>query len=175
MKLYELSEAYRLLQRMEDEDGLDFSKAIEEIQEEAEAKLISIAKLLRELEAEESAYKAEIDRMQKRAKSLSKKSEALKAYAFQHMTGTGITEVEGDTIKISIQKSQPVCEVTDQSAVPSNLKKVTLEIPGNEVPEELLHFSKGETVSKKAVIDLWKKGFAVGGTEVRDGSYVRIR
>ena len=175
MKLYELSESYRMLQRMEESEGVNFVQALEDLQDEAEFKLVNIAKLLREIEAEETAISVEIQRLQNKKRAVEKKTDSLKAYVQANMETLGMREAADEIIKISLHDCPPSCRVTDESIIPSNFIEYTLNIPGHELPEDMHHFVKEHHVNKGKVLKSWKDGVAIPGTDVVKESSVRIR
>lgn len=82
-KLYEISERFNTLVDFDmstDDDVKAFSALMNEVQGEFEDKAENICKLIRNLQSEAEAFKAEKQRFEKKQKALENKADALKSY-----------------------------------------------------------------------------------------------
>ena len=80
MKLYEITEQLRQLMAMDDVPPEQLQDTLDMVNDEFEAKAENIAMLIREMVLDAEGYKAEIDRLSDRKKSLDNKVESLKDY-----------------------------------------------------------------------------------------------
>ena len=173
MKLYELAEAYRSIEALMQEEGDGWEKALDDTREEIGVKLVNIAKLVREIEAEGKAYQAEANRMTAHFQSAVNRVDRLKAYAQTHMEALGLDKVQGDVIGLRLQKGPPQVEVVSEGLIPSNFIRGTIIRPLNELPEEL-QTEAIRAVDKRAILDVLKSGASVPGTEVVQRKHLRI-
>lgn len=82
-KLYEISESFNTLVDFDmstDDDVKAFSALMNEVQGAFEDKAENICKLIRNLQSEAEAFKAEKQRLEKKQKALENKADALKSY-----------------------------------------------------------------------------------------------
>lgn len=173
MKLYELSEAFRTLSDLV-EEGEDFSEALSQIQEELEAKVIGVAYVIKELTASKEAIQSEVDRLAKKMSSVDSSIARLKTYLVTEMQVADVQAVKQPIMTVRLQKSPASCSIVDVSKIPSNFRTSTLKIPTNNLPESMLEFVTDEVVDKKKIIELWKSGTDIAGTEVTQSMHVRI-
>ncbi len=121
IKLYQLNEAYQNIINLDlDEDALKL--AVDSIQSEVGVKAENIAIVLRTLEAENNAYKAEIERFKALAKSNDSKINYLKSYLSQTLQDMNIDKLSTDKFKFSFRKSQAV-KITDEKLIPKEFIK----------------------------------------------------
>ena len=121
--LYELSGAWQLLENLEADTG-DFGKALEEIQEAFSQKAENIAKLVRNLEAEADAYKAEADRLNAAGTARRNKAASLKDYLRRNMEELDIDRLEAGLFKLALQDSPPACEIINEEEVPEDYREL---------------------------------------------------
>ena len=154
MKLYELAESYHRIEALFDEEGADWEKALDEITEDFNTKAESVAKMVREFEAEAKIYSD-------KASAATNKARSLKAYLQANMLATGIQNVKGQLLNIFLQKSPPSCNIIDESQIPDEYIRV---IPEQKEPD------------RKAIIEAHKKGITVPGVEIiKDNRYILIK
>ena len=110
--LYAMSEAYTAafndLMTMEDMDEQTIADTLEGLQGELHEKMLNVAKWQQGLEAEATAIKNAIGKMQERMKSKQKQAERLKAYLSDLMLKTGETKVSDPFVSLSFRKSESV-------------------------------------------------------------------
>lgn len=164
LKLYELAEAYRALEdilALDEAERADWQEALDRIGGQIEDKLLSIARLVQNFRASEEAYKAEAERLVKRAKSMADRAEWLKGYAKNAMLEADIPEVKG-TPGVRLQlNSQPSVEIT---------------VGVDALPERYIRHISYDEANKQAMIDDWKAGgwVAIDGVALYRGKHIRI-
>lgn len=147
MTLYEMSEAAKQLYNLLEAGEIDeqtVSDTMESIG--ADEKLESYIYVQKSLEAEIAAFKAEIDRMTDRKRSLEKQVERLKQAQIDFMTATGQKKANAGTFSLSIRETKS-CEIIDESAIP---REYLREIPAKYEPDKkmmLAALKNGETIS----------------------------
>ena len=160
MKLYELSTAYVALRDLI-EEGQDFEESLNQISDEFDYKVESVAKMVREFEAEAKALSEEGKKFMERANAANNKAASLKSYLLNEMQAVGKDKIEGKLLKVALQKSPPSCHVINEAEIPADFIRI---IPEQREPD------------KKAIIDAWKQGTVVPGVEIQaDKKYVVIR
>lgn len=169
MKLYEINSRYQAVMDAIEEAGgeLDDTLAAElnAVEDELAVKVENICKLVRNLTAEEEAFKAEADRLRDKARAKSNAVERIKEFLKVNLETMGIekTESADGLFKVAIQKnSQPAIMWRGlPESIPADLRKAP-------PPPEL---------DKKAVLD----GFKAGNIKPSDmlsieyGTHLRIR
>jgi len=155
VKLYELTEAYRLLQ---DEEA-DYEVALEQIGDAFEVKAENVAKVIRELEAEAKAYEDEISRMAGIKTARENRVKSLKGYLQANMEAAGIEKVKGSVLSVGLQNSPPSCEIVDESQVPDDYKEERISI----------------YINRKSITDALKAGGEIPGTVLTQSRHIRIR
>ena len=124
----------------------------------ADFKLEAYAKIIRQLEADEAAYKAEAERLAKKAKTAHNGIERLKNGILMYMEAGHLDKTDAGLFKLSIRKTQAI-QVTDIDKVPGMFKKLKTEY----------------SVDKMAVKDAFKRGVtSIEGVEVVENKSVRI-
>ena len=147
-KLYELTDDLLVLQEMLEEavDDQCLLDTLEGVQGEYEFKLEAYAKVIKNLEAEVEAFKAEAKRLTDKRKVLENNIERLKKAMFDSMNATGTTKVKGQIFTVAIQKNGGkvpviVAKDADLSLLPDSLVVVT-ESPNLDAIRELLEAGK---------------------------------
>lgn len=157
--LYDLVGQYLEIYNMDidEETKLDTIEALG-LDEEIETKVENYAKVIRNLEAENTAYKAEEERLKKKRDTNSKKIEWLKDHAQEAMEITGKTKIKGELFTLSIQNTK-ASVVVDEAKLPEKYwtKKVT------------------EAPNKKELYDLLKAGEEIEGATLQENRSLRIK
>ena len=120
MTLYELSSEYmELLAMMEDPDAdLEvINDTLEAIGGELEAKADGYARVMRQMDADAKAIKAEEYRLYNRRKAIENRSEWLKSRLQEVMEVTGKTKFKTELFSFGIQKNPPKVVITDESRI----------------------------------------------------------
>lgn len=157
--LYELVGQYLDIYNMDidEETKLDTIEALG-LDEKIEVKLENYAKLIRNLEADNTAYKTEEERLKKKRDTNTKKIDWLKHNAQTAMEAIGVSKIKGELFTLSVQNSKESV-IVDEASLPKKywVKKVT------EAPD------------KKGLYDLLKEGKKVKGASLQENRSLRIR
>lgn len=124
MKLYELSQNFRNLQQVLENAGEDENlkelviNSMKELECDLSTKVENIVRLIKNLQAEVEALKAEEKRLAKERKIRENKIENLQGYLFDTISGLEKREVKGGIFTVSIKKNPPKTVVEDLNAIP---------------------------------------------------------
>lgn len=142
-KLYEVTGNILTLQEMLEEtveDDQCLLDTLEGVQGEYELKLESYCKVIKNLEADMDALKAEAKRLTDKRKVLENNVDRLKKAMFDSMKATNTDKVKGQLFTVAIQKNGgklPVIVDVDTSELPDELVKI-VESPDLEAIGKLL-------------------------------------
>ena len=125
MRLYELTTAY---QTLETEDSEAFAAALDQLQEAIADKAVNVAKVIRNLEAEEQEAKAEADRLSQRAKSLGNRCDALKEYLLLNMKVAKVTNLTSPLFTIFVRPPSKVVFIENEALIPDEYKETKTEV-----------------------------------------------
>ena len=147
-KLYELTSDLITLQELLEESVDDqlLQDTLEAVQGEYDVKMESYAKVIKNLEADVDALKAEAKRLTDKRTVLENNVKRLKKAMFDSMKATGKTKAGGQLFTVAIQKNGGILPVivaddVDLSILPDQLVKVE-ESPNLEAIRELLEAGK---------------------------------
>ena len=157
MNLYELSLSFQEVQNM-DLDPEVMQDTLDSIEDAIESKAENIAKLIRNLESDVSAYKEEEDRLKTKRQATENKVKWLKTYLEDNMKMTGKTKFKSGMFNFSIQKNPASVNITDEKAI----------------PEEFL-IQQPPKVDKTSLKEILKRGIEVPGAELKQTEGLRIR
>lgn len=157
MNLYELSLAFQDVQNM-DLDPEVMKDTLDSINDAIENKAENIAKLIRNLESDVSAYKEEEDRLKTKRQATENKVKWLKTYLEDNMKMTGKTKFKSGMFNFSIQKNPASVNITDERII----------------PEEFL-IQQPPKVDKTSLKEILKRGIEVPGAELKQTEGLRIR
>nr|DAX81047.1 MAG TPA: resistance protein [Caudoviricetes sp.] len=157
MNLYELSLAFQDVQNM-DLDPEVMKDTLDSIEDAIESKAENIAKLVRNLESDVSAYKEEEDRLKTKRQATENKVKWLKTYLEDNMKLTGKTKFKSGMFNFSIQKNPASVNITDERII----------------PEEFL-IKQPPKVDKNSLKEILKRGIEVPGAELKQTEGLRIR
>ena len=157
MNLYELSLAFQDVQNM-DLDPEVMKDTLDSIKDAIESKAENIAKLIRNLESDVSAYKEEEDRLKTKRQATENKVKWLKTYLEDNMKLTGKTKFKSGMFNFLIQKNPASVNITDEKII----------------PEEFL-IQQPPKVDKTSIKEILKKGIEVPGAELKQTEGLRIR
>ena len=158
MKLYEIPTLYQQLLDMAEEQDIDFSEALDSLEDAFEEKAENIVKIMRTLEAKEKAYKDEVDRLNAQRKTLNNRVQTLKDYLQENMNVMGKKKVESGLFTVAIQKSPPTLKIDDDKYIPD----------GYWIPQP-------PKLDRKELLQDMKLGEVIEGVEIVQGEHVRIR
>ena len=137
MKLYEITEQLRQLMAMDDVPPEQLQDTLDMVNEEFEAKAENIAMLIREMVLDAEGYKAEIDRLSDRKKSLDNKVESLKDYLRVNMQAADMTKIKGTLFTISLGSPTETVYVADEKLLPDDLVCIKREPNKTEIKAQL--------------------------------------
>ena len=157
--LYELVGQYLDIYNMDidEETKLDTIEALG-LDEKIEVKLENYAKLIRNLEADNTAYKTEEERLKKKRETNTKKIDWLKHNAQTAMEAIGVTKIKGELFTLSVQNSK-ASVVVDEANLPKKYwtKKIT------------------ESPNKNKLYEILNEGKKVKGASLQENRSLRIR
>ena len=157
MNLYELSLSFQEVQNM-DLDPEVMKDTLDSIEDAIESKAENIAKLIRNLESDVSAYKEEEDRLKTKRQATENKVKWLKTYLEDNMKLTGKTKFKSGMFNFAIQKNPASVNITDEKII----------------PEEFL-IQQPPKVDKTSLKEILKRGIEVPGAELKQTEGLRIR
>lgn len=155
--IYELTEQALMLQSLLEADEIDeqlYNDTLESL--DIDTKVQNICCVIKNIEAEADAIKAEKDRLAKRQKTAENAVKRLKDSLLMYLTATNQTKVKTQLFNVSVAKSKSL--------------KVTYE---DMIPEEYLipQPSKVDVAGiRKAIAD----GEDIDGVEFEENPYIRI-
>ena len=159
MKLYELSGRYAALyDAAVDVNGDvpdELFEALEGAEEALEEKVAACVRVVRNLEADREALKAEADRFAKRAKVAANAADRLKDYVLRCLQAAGVAKVDG-LIPVAVRQSNPAVAIADESAIPAQFARLE------------------RVIDRAAVLAALKRGEAVPGASLTRGTHLRI-
>lgn len=122
--LYELSTEYAALMAEYDAAEYDEQRAevwamIDALQDDIADKAEAYARIMRNMQAEAEAYKAEAQRLTRKQKAAEAAVEGLKQRLMNAMTLVNATEIRTSIGKWRIQANPWSCEVTDADKIPA--------------------------------------------------------
>lgn len=150
MRLYDLAEQYEMLLEMAQEgaEGVDYDAMLDGMEGEITDKLDGYCKVIKTLEAEAEAVKAESLRLSQRKTALENQVSRLKEAMKIGMLRLNMDKHKSNLFTVSITKPRQRVEVTNIDAVPSELLRVKKE------------------VDKTAAMELLKAGEKVHGVDL---------
>lgn len=157
MNLYELSIAFQEVQNM-DLDPEVMKDTLDSIEDAIENKAENIAKLIRNLESDGSAYKEEEDRLKTKRQATENKVKWLKTYLEDNMKLTGKTKFKSGMFNFSIQKNPASVNITDEKIIPGEFL----------IPQP-------PKVDKTSLKEILNRGIEVPGAELKQTEGLRIR
>lgn len=157
MNLYELSVAFQNVQNM-DLDPEVMQDTLDSIEDAIENKAENIAKLIRNLESDVTAYKEEEERLKTKRQATENKVKWLKTYLEDNMKLTGKTKFKSGMFNFAIQKNQESVNITDERII----------------PEDFL-IQQPPKIDKTALKELLKNGVEIPGAELKQTESLRIR
>lgn len=159
--LYELTSDLKELQEIDfmdaEADEIEEIKAI--IKEQIATKGTGIILVVRNLESDVEAIKAEIKRLQDLKKSKENKIENLKKYTKECLEEADIKKVSTSLGNISIRKLPGSVEVLEENSIPQEYKKEVITV----------------TIDKKAILAELKEGVVIPGVTLKTGTSLTIK
>ena len=159
MTLYEMTAQAQALRDMLDAEEIDeqtFSDTLEAIG--AEEKVNSYCQIIRELDGDNAAIKAEIERLKKRIEHNTSSIDRMKQALDGFMVASGKKKEKTPFFTVSYRKSQSV-DVVDATAIPTEYIKVKTETAPDKV----------------AIKEALKSGKEVAGCQLKETESLQIR
>ena len=156
--LYELTQDAAYLQNLLESGDIDdqtFSDSMESLM--IDQKIENVCKMIRNLEAQADAYKAEKDRLADKEKTARNGVQRLKNSLLDYMTVTNGNKVQAGLFTVSIGTSKSV-SIQNEAMIPSCFL----------IPQE-------PKIDKKAIGDSIKNGVEVPGAVISESSYIKIK
>lgn len=149
MNLYEITESFKNLQEAlenSEEESLSelITQSLADVNDTFETKVENIVKYSKNLNAEASAIKEEIDRLNQRYKTLVKKSTRLEEYLFNALKYADRNSVKAGIFEVSIKKNPVSLKVIDETMIPRDYFKVKYDLDKATLKEAL---KNGETIT----------------------------
>ena len=163
IRLYEISDAYRQIEAMLDDETIDETQllaAIDEVHGELQAKATNIVMFIENLSATADAIKNAETRMATRRKAIENRIEHVKAYVKRCMQGASINKISCPEFTISLRKSPPRVVIDDETAIP--ISYLRQPEPPPPAPD------------KKAILADMKLGVVVDGCHMEQGESLVI-
>ena len=161
MQLYNLTDNYQqLLDYIDSTEELDESllvDTLESIDEAFEDKIISIAYVIKNNDADIDTISNEIRRLQKLKQTKVNANGRLKDYAKDNMLQIDKTKIKGDLFNVSVRNNAESVEILNESALPEDAFKVT------------------RTPNKTAIKEALKNGHDVDGAVLKRTQSLQIR
>lgn len=126
--LYEITQDYLTLMRLAEDPEVDeqtINDTMESLDYEIEEKADAYAKIIRNLETDIAAYKAEMERFKAKKDSAEKVIKRMKSNLQDTMEATGKTKFKTDLFSFNIAKNAPavVIDTEDLSRIPEEFLK----------------------------------------------------
>lgn len=118
MRLYDLTEQYKELLEMAETGDPIPGEWLTSLEDRIEHKAENVAAVIKTLEHEEAALKAEADRLASRAHGVKKNRESLKAYLERTLTEAKLAKIKGRLFTVTLAKKAPGVEIVDEKAIP---------------------------------------------------------
>lgn len=150
--LYDLGEELNLIvEQVQDllNDGIDPSdERVQELlekmvsqEDEWELKAVNVAKFLHQVESDQDQIQAEIDRLNKKKKSLSNAHASLHDLLMYQMEVFGKQEIKNSVISVKIKENPISVVIKDESLVPKEFKTEKITTTVNKVALKKAHES----------------------------------
>ncbi len=161
MKLYELTDQYNQLQSMIEDGEVDeqtLQDTLSGIEGEIEDKADNMARMVKNLEANEEALKNEQGRLAHKRLALDNKIANIKNYLQMQMAAMGKEKIKGTIFTVSIQNNPSCLDIEKDDAIP------------------MKYWQEHEpTIDKIALLADMKNGLEVEGVTIKQTKGIRIR
>ena len=153
--LYELTGKYQqLLQIADDVDPRVFKDTLDSIKDSIDVKAINYAKVDRQLGADITEFKNEINRMTQRLNSMINNRKRLRENLLYNMQSVGKTKIKDRLFTINVQKNRQL-----------------LDYDTNRIPKELLIKKETYTPDKDKIQQMLDEGQDVDGVSYKPEKY----
>jgi len=132
VKLYELAVQYqKILDAIDEGEGeVDEGQLAEllKVEDGFRSKIEAIGKIIRSLQADAEAIKAERQRLAERQGTLERRTEWLKCYVLAALRSTDTQRIKGELLSVSRRRAPASCEVVNADEVPARFKREVVEV-----------------------------------------------
>lgn len=160
-RLYELSDRYRNLEALLEDDATAVDAVMEaaiSVEEEFTDKAQTIARMILDARGDALKFKEEEDRLRSRRQAIENKAQRLLEYLSEEMQAANLTKINGDTVSLTLQKNSQGSVIIDD--------------PG-KLPAKYL-VPQPAKVDKTGINTAIKAGDSVPGAHVEYGTHLRI-
>lgn len=158
MKLYEITAE---MEKLCDTDAEFDDHALATLSRELAKKTDSIGAVIRTIDADIDAIRAEEKRLAAMRKALENRQQEIKGYVLYQMREHDLTEFKGKLFKITRQSSPP---------------SLVIDIPAQELPPKFITVVPEQYVANKdAIKEALKNGEEIKGCHLQTGEHIRIR
>jgi hypothetical protein len=181
LDLYSLESRYQDLCEIapEPEKGAenDFSAVIDAIQDDAARKALSLARVVKVLEAEVHVLEEETRLLQTKAHARRERVALLRHRIQLELEASGRARVRDAVISLWLQQSPPAVEVIDLDSVPPEFLRAVLRLPYDRVPADLRGHVQHLDVDRQAIHEAVQRTSSIPvGVRIRTGEkHLRIR
>ena len=183
LPLYELAPQYAALAELplEARDEVDAEEALCEalsaIQDEARDKALSLAKVVKGLEAEVQLLEEQVRLLQVRAQARRDRADYLCRRIGLELEAAGTDKVKDAFVTAWLQQSPPSVEVVEEGSITPEFMRAVLRLPRPQVPERLRGLVQHLDVDRAAILELTKRtGEVPSGVSIRtDKRHLRLR
>lgn len=122
LSLYALKKQYEDVLQFEvdnEEDAMAMIALLDEASDDVEVKIAKIGHVMKTLDYETDALKAEEKELAAKRKTRESKRKRLEKYCFDTMKAVGLTKVDQIDRVVSIQKNPPSLHIVSEDAVPA--------------------------------------------------------
>jgi len=122
MKLYEITESLKGLEKLADE-GMDdetIADTFEAVEGEFNEKAVAVVHVTKNMDADIDAVDAEIKRLQGRKSMLNAKKDSIVEYLRFNMEESGISKIECPLFTITLAKGRDIVRIEDEGKIPTD-------------------------------------------------------
>lgn len=169
MRLYDLSEQYRSIQELLDQDEpydiQELHGRLALIEGRIEDRIEYLAGIVRERELCALAAKSEAERLAKRADGWARDADKLTAWIQKFLEDTGITDpIKGTRFTVAIKTNPPAVRVINEAEIPPWFFRTIPAVP------------ESQAIDKKAILNLYREsGELVPGTDIERRKTLTIK
>lgn len=159
MKLYDLTAEYAALQRAA-EEGEDVADALAALAGDIEAKGAGIVKVVKALDADAAALKAEETKLAERRKAIEGNAKRLRDHVKTTMELHGVHSIKSPACSITLSDGPESVVIENEALIPAEFQRVKVDTE----------------IDKAGILKAWKdSGECVPGTKIKRGLALRIR
>ena len=136
MTLFQIADEWRALEEMAADPEADeesFSAAIAEAAGAFDSKVVALASIAKNLDAQAEAIDAAAKAMLARSKRANTRSASIRKFILSALHARNVTKVAHERFVVSARKSPPSVEIADDAVVPDDLMRI---IPEQRVPNK---------------------------------------